>query len=167
MVDLFISFDFFDYFYFIKKILEILKESNLDESLNKNKFKYKYLINIIFDRDLINNNGDYEKVVNFIEGEDFDFNELKEKVNKIKNKQFKYTNDAIKYDIDLDESENKIHYTIEDKTRIGKNSYIKIYKREFNLRWFNKGILEILNDNLIYFENQIFSAIKLILFRIL
>ena len=161
MVDLFISFDFFDYFYFIKKILEILKESNLEESLKKNKFKYRYLINIIFDRDLINNNGDYEKVVNFIEGKDYDFNELKEKVNKIKNEQFKYTNDAIKYDIDLDESENKIHYTIEDKTRIGNNSYIKIYKREFNLRWFNKGILEILNDNLIYFENQIFSAIKL------
>lgn len=37
---------------------------------------------------------------------------------------------------------------------------MKIYKREFNLNFFNKGILKILNDDLIYFEKDLFTAIK-------
>ena len=65
------------------------------------------------------------------------------------------------HDINLDESKNTIEYSIKEKEKIETNNYLKIYKREFNLKYFNKGIIKILNKYLNNFEENIFTSIKL------
>ena len=159
MNDLFESLKYFNYFYFIQKILEFLKSSeNLDIKLKQNKFQFRYLINILLDSELIKKHDDYEAAVDFIESNDFDISKLVKKVNKIKKCQLNYFQDASKYDINLDE--NNIKYTIEEKSRIGRNKYIKIYKREFNLKMFNKGIIKALKNDLTNFEKNLFKTTK-------
>ena len=155
MDELFIMLHYINYFYFIQKIIDILKEP-----FDKNKNEFRYLINLVFDKELLATNSHYKEAKNVIESQDIQLNELEKKIKKIKKTKLDFFQDFIKYDIDLDSKNNKIVYTVNDKTKIGKNNYIKLYKREFNLGCFNKGILKILKDDLSDLENDIFKCVK-------
>ena len=151
-------FEYLDYLYFIiKKILAILKSENLDATLKQNEFQFRYLINVLLDHALISNMASYERVVNFIESKDFDISKLNKKIHKIKS-QNEFFQHPIKYDINLEE--NEIKYTIEEKSKIGKKNYIKYFKKVFNLKMFNKGIIKALTNDLSNFESDLFESTK-------
>ena len=132
MNNLFNKLKSYDYAFFIQKTLDLLKYDI--EEFKLKKYKFQYLTNILLDPDFIKNYSQYNDVRNYIEDNDVDIFKFEKKINKIKNSQINYPDNAIKYDIHYDKKNNKIEYIIVDGTKIGKNYFKKIYKKEFDLK---------------------------------
>ena len=113
MHTLFNSLDKYDYYFIVEEIIDILNKINDTDSFLQQKFIFRYLINILLDKDLIMNDYQYQTVKNFIKSNDIDFNELEKKINDIKKNQLNYSRDnTIKYDINFNKESNKIEYII-------------------------------------------------------
>ena len=149
----------YDYGFFIQKTLDLLTKYN-NEEFKQIKFKFQYLTNILLDSDFIKNFTQYYDVKNFIESEDIDVLKFEKKINKIKSNGFKFPNNAIKYDIHYNKKKSKIEYLIVDGTKIGKNYFKKIYKKEFDLKKINKSIIKRLSCDLLNFEYSMLSSIN-------
>ena len=161
MYKLFYNLDEFDYYFIIDEIINILNEANDNNSFIQKKFQFRYLINILLDKDLIINDFQYQNAKNFIKSNDIDFSQLEKKINEIKKNQLNYfRGNTIKYDINFNKESNKIEYIINDNTKIGKKNNSRKYKMDFDLHKFNNRIVEILNDNLPDFEYDILKAPK-------
>ena len=148
----------YDYGFFIQKTLDLLKYEK--EEFKRIKYKFQYLTNILLDNDFIKNYSQYNDVRNYIDDNDVDIDKFEKKINKIKNSQINFPDNAIKYDIQYDRKNKKIEYLIVDGTKIGKNHFKKIYKKEFDLKKINKKIMKILTNDLLNFEYNIYKSIK-------
>jgi len=149
----------YDYRFIIQKILDLLAKYN-NEELKQKKYIFQYLTNILLDSDFIKNDLQYCEIKNFIESEDVDAFELEKKIDKIKESQFNFPKNAIKYNINYNKKKNQIEYLIVDGTKIGKKYLNKIYRKEFDLKKLNKNILKILNCDLLNFEYNILRSIQ-------
>ena len=144
--------------YFIKKALLFLKSKNLDETLKKNKFEFRYVINIIIDSDLVINFQQFSQAKNFLDKDTFNIRDLEDKINKINKDRLDFLNPYISYDFKYENG--NIKYSIKDESKIGKKKVSKVYKRNYNMHLFNKSIIKNLNSNLAELETNIFRAIN-------
>ena len=131
------------YSYFIQKALLFLKSKNLEETLKKHKFEFRYIINTIIDHSLIGNTQQFFEARNFLEKERVDEEKLEARINKINKNRLNYLNHYITYDLKIEKG--IIKYLIKDESKIGKKKISKVYKRNYDIHLFNKGIIKNLN----------------------
>lgn len=149
----------YDYGIFIQKTLELLLNYS-NEEFKLIKFKFQYLTNILLEPDFIKNYDHYKNVKNYIENEDIDVFKFEKKINKCRKEGFNYPTNTIQYDIKYNKKDNRIEYLIVDGTKIGKNYFKKIYRKEFDLKKVNKKIIKMLTSNLLDFEYNVLRSVK-------
>ena len=152
------------YLYIIEKNLEYL--TRVFSELTKNdKYKFKFLNNILVDDNSIKKQKTYDEIKNYLEGNPVDDTKkleknIKERNKKESNKESEYLQNIEHIEYKLAFNNSVIEYIINEKTKFDRKYFSRQYIRKHKFQNFNSQIIEMIKGvSLDNFEEEIYKHI--------
>ena len=150
------------YLEFIPYFLKFTEGKNFDNLTKNEKFLFNYQLEILLHKEYINNKDQLEKVMDFLNGEKFTENEIKEAIKSSKthnNLNFSKI-PAMNYELNYDKNSKKLNFLIKENRELFNKMYCFNKRYSYKIGHFNKKIIKIIEKKFDHnIESKLFENI--------